>query len=125
MKYRFEASQGGSVAGFLVIGVILLVLTVGGVYLLQQRSEREPVSPGPVPATTSTSEKKNKPSSNNKENTTPTKESLQSSHVQKDTALPKTGPTNSIYVVLASALFAGFFVEYIQSFWQRFVQTRR
>lgn len=61
MQYS-RTNQGGSILAFVVVGVVLAVMVVGGVYLLRQRGEQARNTSQPTVGQTDTS-KQNQPSS--------------------------------------------------------------
>ncbi len=124
MKYQTIMSQGGSVAGFLVVGLILVSLAGGGVYFVQQRSAGEAKKPVDIVKTPASTEKKpdvkkNKP--------TPAPISSNESVVKSNNAatLPETGPADGPVGIIAGSLIVGFFVAYIQSRKYRFTWVQR
>ncbi len=125
MDKNFATSQGGSVAGFLIIGFILVVLALGGVYFVQQRENSETTKP--EAATAGTADKKT-----NTKTTKPAPVKVvtdgkksNSSGVQGGTTLPETGPADGLLAVLMSATVVGFSVAYVQSLRYRFASVRR
>jgi cytoskeletal protein RodZ len=129
-----RTKQGGSILGFILIGVVLAALLVGGVYFVRQQTAKQVTQPTPVeptssqqpsssdssespaPATedksdnTDTSDKKEETSANN----TPTENSSQPSS-QTATELPKTGPSQTIGVLIVVGILSYAVVLYARS----------
>jgi len=121
MKIFSGTSQGGSVANFLVIGIVLIALAAGGVYFLQQREAETPAKQPAVPiAPTEQAEKQKKSGNQNQTKKKPSNKSTKSQKERKNAALPQTGPADSLAVILASAVLAGLSVAYIRSILYRF-----
>ncbi len=123
MKNKIIMSQGGSVAGFLVVGLILVALAGGAIYFVQQRGVGEVEKPVDIVKTPSSTEKK----ANDKENkpaSTPASSS-ENGVKNKGTTLPETGPADGLAGIAISALVVGFFVAYIQSLRYRLAWAQR
>lgn len=124
MKHQTIMSQGGSVVGFLVVGLILVSLAGGGIYFVQQRGAGEAKKPIDIVKTPSSTEKKpdvkkNKPSS---ATISPDESVVKSNNTA---TLPETGPVDGPAGIIAGALIVGFFVAYIQSLRYRFTRVQR
>lgn len=128
MDKNFETSQGGSVVGFLIIGFILAVLAVGGVYFVQRRENSETAKPEATTTVTTdkkTSTKTTKPAPVHVITDGKKSNSGGVSGAQGGTTLPETGPTDGLLVVLISAIVVGISVAYVQSLRYRFALVRR
>lgn len=110
-----RTNQGGSVAGFMLIGVVLIVIAVGGVYYLQNRSN----SAVTTPETSGTTDKKNeKTAKTDKKKDTPKPIG------QRADSLPQSGPVDTLASIVAIAVLAGLTVAYLQSLRLRLVTER-
>ncbi len=114
MRVFEDTSQGGSVAGFLIVGAVLLALALGGVYFIQQRDNNVTTNTG-----SSSSPKVSKDTAKDKSEETPSSKNQNSSSTVDDNSsrrsLPETGPMDSLYNLVAIATLTGFAVAYIQS----------
>ncbi len=114
MRFFEDTSQGGSVAGFLVVGAVLLALALGGVYFIQQRDDNATTNTG-----SSSSPKVDKDTVEDKSKKTPSSEKRNSSSAVDDNnsgrSLPETGPMDSLYNLIAVSALTGFAVAYVQS----------
>ncbi len=120
---QMQTRQSGSVVSFLLVGVVLVGLVAGGIYVLQKRSNDTPPD---SPATThkpaepsSTSDKKpektpakTSPSSTPKQ--TPSK-SAAPSPVPGAATIPDTGPSDIIPAGTMFAVLFGTTIAYVQS----------
>lgn len=140
MKSNKLTKQGGSVATFVVVGVVLTAFVFGGVYLLQKRSQDSqktgPIAVSTSPSPTNTSKTTSSPQTTKlpsqspakpSPSKTPTATSAPSNTSQPQTtgniptnALPKTGPTEDFIGALMLALFAGVVVAYLRSYRVRY-----
>ncbi|QQG50724.1 MAG: LPXTG cell wall anchor domain-containing protein [Candidatus Saccharibacteria bacterium] len=110
-----RTNQGGSVLSFVIIGVILAAILVGGVYMVrQQTSQPSGEAPQEVveepPATTPTEETE-------KEAEKPQKEEpvQQTPQTEKEVELPQTGPAESLVSLIAIALLGFTATSYLRS----------
>jgi cytoskeletal protein RodZ len=130
-----HTNQSGSVVSFVVIGVVLIALVAGGVYLLQHRDDKQAKvqSPSPVAVTSSAPVPSSAPTSSPKTSTTPApSKSTQPSASPKPSVspqapivkapvvpgangLPATGPSDSIPGGFAAAILLGTTVAFVQS----------
>jgi LPXTG-motif cell wall-anchored protein len=117
-----RTNQGGSVLSFVAIGVLVVVLFVGGVYVVH----RQVTQPNPevVPAQKPTSSEPEKQSSKTPEKQdkkTPQSPSRQSntppvSNSNGTNELPQTGPTTELLASLfALGLLSAMAVSYVRS----------
>jgi cytoskeletal protein RodZ len=117
-----QKRQGGLVLSFVVIGGVLVLLLLGGVYFVRQRTSVEAINqPAPTPTseqtkTQSDKAKEDEAAKEQKDKTSSeTKSSTNSSSSNTTTALPQTGPAETVGVLLALALVTGAFTAYIRS----------
>lgn len=118
-----QRTQGGSILSFVVIGGILVLLLLGGVYFVRQRTSGETAAePAPAPVSDQSKTESDKPKEDQaakeekKDEPSPeTKPSTNSSSSNRTTALPQTGPAETISVLLALALITGAFTAYLRS----------
>lgn len=119
-----RTNQGGSVVSFVVIGVVLVALVVGGVYTLRQRNGVDtPVavepSASPSPTTAPSDSKSPAPapsqSTQPQPSTAPSGESSSSSGTAPQD-MPAAGPTDNLMTggIVAAAL-VGIGVSYTRS----------
>lgn len=134
-----RTNQGGSVASFLVVGVVLVAITLGGIFFVQQRNESGRVATSPTPSpsipggspsatqtppqssspSTSSSPKPSaspKPSSSSKPSTSPVPTSHPSTGTAPASDLPATGPTEGLLAVVPAALLIGAIIGYLKSY---------
>jgi len=123
-----RTKEGGSVLGFVVIGIIMAALLVGGVYAIRQLTAQPeptagPQEPAPTPSEPDQSEKQNKQnenksekqqSSDNKQTTQPeaTKPSSGSDQAKE---LPQTGPHETLLAAVMLATLSIVAVSYVRS----------
>ena len=103
--------QGGSVAAFVIVGIILAVLVIGGVYTVRKGGQGS--SPSPSVATSPSTAPSNSP------HTTPSK-SPSPSPAQKAPStgtapLPTTGPEDNVISTVMIAVLVGVATAYVQS----------
>lgn len=119
-----QGTQGGSVLSFVVIGGILVLLLLGGVYFVRQRTGAEAVNqPAPVSDQSKTESDKPKEDQAAKdkkdESSSETKPSTDSSRQQSSevpaATLPQTGPAETFTALLATMLLTGALTAYIRS----------
>ena len=122
-----RTNQSGSVVSFLVVGVILAVVVIGGITLLQNRDQQTPtaspsasVSPAPSPSA-GTSGSSNSPAP------TPSKSPTASSAPVPSTngTLPSTGPTDNLLSSIAGAILLGVIIAFVRSYRARVDLVRR
>ena len=116
-----RTNQGGSVLGFIIIGVVLALLFIGGAYIIRQQVERS-VTSGPIKAPEEQKpQPQPQPPQNDKQpdktpdTTTPLPQTPPSPTPSTKNELPKTGPAETAGVLLALALLAGASASYVQS----------
>lgn len=110
-----RTKEGGSVLGFVLIGVVLVALFLGGVYFVRQQTGQPPetTQPQPVPQEIPGPQP-------NGEQPQPT-ESAPSTDTQNTQGhLPQSGPREAISTALAMGAIAGVGLAYVRS---RRVQT--
>lgn len=121
-----QTRQGGSSLVFIIIGVLLAALLVGGVYVLRQQTAQKPApapqsQEKPTPAVSETQKDKKKEEKSANETASPQKEtskeesSTQSTPTASAAELPQTGGTETIGMMLSLAVSSGVIVAYIRS----------
>ena len=138
MHNQTRTNEGGSVVSFLVVGVILTALVLGGIFFVQQRNQgpEVAVSPSPIPSSTPSSSQTANPSPSKSPSPSPSSSPkpssspVPSSHPTTGTAptanLPTTGPVEDIIALtVPSALLMGTTVAYIRSRKTRLESFRR
>lgn len=119
-----RTDQGGSVLGFVVIGIVMAALLVGGIFAMQQSR----ITPGPTPAPQQPNEQPadQKPAekpSEEKEKPAP-QPTPQSAQQQAPAQLPsngpmhempQTGPVETMASAIAVLLVSGVLIAYIRS----------
>lgn len=118
-------NQGGSTTSFLLIGVALVILVAGGLYVLRGRDNEAKVQPTPSvvknSTTPSSATKKTskavpatRPSqSPEKRNTTGEPNIVR--HGNPSVPLPATGPSEGLSVAAVLSVLTGVSVSYLQS----------
>lgn len=125
--------QNGSVATFTVVGVVLALCVVGGIFLIQKRSQESSnpasvavntrsTSPEPSKSPVASSSPKATPKSSKTASPAPSKTKTPQSSpaarttpVSTDDKLPVTGPEDSLGGALMLASLVGVLVAYIRS----------
>jgi hypothetical protein len=118
--YSKRLNEGGSLGAFLVIGLVLAVLVVGGVYLVSR--------PAQSPQSTPVATKKPSPSKSvavsKAPQPSPTKSKAPSSGSHGPIAkappktaapLPATGPTEDMVSISMLGILVGFMIAYVRS----------
>jgi len=116
-----RTNQGGSVLGFIVIGVAMALLLVGGVYLVRQQINT-PSSQGPAqtPQPPKPQPEKPQPTKPNQGTVTPDQTTAPTALPQTpppspSSELPKTGPAETVSVLAALLLLTLAGVSYVRS----------
>lgn len=125
--YSKRASEGGSLITFLVVGVVLAALVVGGIYTVSRHQD----NPQPAPSSSTTSSKSPTKSiaASNTVHPVPSKSSkapppAQSSPVPhapivknspRQAPLPATGPTEDMMSVIMLGMLVGFAIAFVRS----------
>ena len=116
-----RTNQGGSVLGFIAIGVVLAGLLVGGVFFVRQQTAKQPqpAPENPTSQPTQPEPAQTTPSADDKKTETPpAEESAATPPVSTDksvTELPKTGSTETLSAMLALGLLSTVIVSYARS----------
>ena len=117
-----QGRQGGSVLSFVVIGGVLVLLLLSGVYFVRQRTSVEAVTiPAPAPAsdqskTQSDKAKEDEAAKEQKDKAaSEAKPSANPSSSNTTAALPQTGPAETVTLLLVLSLLTGAFTAYIRS----------
>lgn len=118
-----RTSQGGSVFGFIVGGVLLTLLLVGGVYMIRQQTRT--VQPAPITEEPTPSPEPEQPAAPSQEanpQSTPSQQTptqLPSENVSTTPPtpreIPQTGPRETLIGAFAAALLVGTALAYTQS----------
>ncbi len=120
MQSQTRTNQGGSVVSFVVVGLVLVAVAIGAIYLVQERSQHTQPTPSPTASTTKSPQPTNKDESKDGESK---KRQPQSSPQPSRTPsamrgqenLPKTGPEEALLSIVASASLVGMTVAYVRS----------
>ena len=125
MKSNKLTNQGGSVATFVVVGVVLAAFVIGGVYLLQKRNQdgqkTGPVAVSTTPSPTSTPKATKSPTSSPaKPAPSKTPASKPSQNIPTTASLPTTGPTEDFLGAFMLASLAGVAAAYLRSYRVRY-----
>jgi cell division protein FtsN len=125
-----RTNQGGSILNFVIIGVILALLLVGGAYFVRQRSQltADNGTSAPAPANPATPEEESAPENDTPAPSTPAEEKdeqasreeaapLTPAQPQTDEAkeLPETGPAETISAIFALGLVSYMTTAYVRS----------
>lgn len=117
-----RTNQGGSVAPFVVVGIVLLVLFGGGIYLLRQHADSNPPVPvGVSPSTEPVEEPSatpapSSPSLRSPQPSTSPSPSPEASEVSSgESDLPRTGPAETASSGIALAVLTAAVVSYVRS----------
>jgi LPXTG-motif cell wall-anchored protein len=115
-----RTNEGGSVLSFVVVGVVILLMLVGGIFAVRQlTSQPAPLTQEPAKTTPEQAkpqeqkpQESTKPSSSEKEQAaTPQTQTPAASNPE----LPKTGPTETVGFTLVLALITLAGVSYFRS----------
>jgi cytoskeletal protein RodZ len=116
-------NERGSVVGFIVVGVLLAALAIGGVYALNKYNS----SHSTTSSTNTTSDNSSTPADNSTATPSPQPAATNSSEPSSgqtqpdqsastdDNKLPQTGPVDTIVAFVAAALLAMCMVAYLRS----------
>jgi len=115
MTNNARTNQGGSVVSFIVVGIILLFIVIGGIYAVHKRADTQTatpsssvaVSPSVQPSNSSTVSPSSSPKAPSPSPTTPSSSTAPQSP-RAGTALPATGPADylpagGMFAVLVAA----------------------
>lgn len=119
-----QTRQGGSSVVFILIGVLLAALLIGGVYALRQQTAQKPVAVTPQPQSdlpdkseAPKDDKKEMPSdegAQQKQNTD--EQAAQKPQASTSTTeLPRTGGSENVGIIVSMALLIGVLVAYVNS----------
>jgi NhaP-type Na+/H+ or K+/H+ antiporter len=121
-KRQTRTSEGGSVISFIVIGVVLAAIVVGGIYVVQKRGENAPVATSPSPSPTASTEQA--PPAVSSPSPTPGTGKSPSSPSTKGGTLPSTGPSDDLMGAVGFAILLGVIIAYLRSYKFRFGSLR-
>ena len=119
-----RTNQGGSVVSFVVIGVVLVALVIGGIYMLQHRGGTDTPevakTNSPVPAPSASSSSAPAPSSSKSPAPSKSVQPTPSSSPAPSTGpvpenMPATGPSDILSGGVMAAILLGVVVSYTQS----------
>lgn len=109
-----RTNQGGSVLSFVVVGVILAGLLVGGIYFVNQQTSQPP-----TPVSRQPEKSANKDDKQTKKQTPPAAEPGNKPQSETDTntatELPATGPTELVGSLIVLGLLGGVVTSYLRS----------
>lgn len=117
--------EGGSVATFVIVGVILAAVMIGGVYLLQKRDQQSPKAPVAVkndtksPSSSPEASKQpspsKKPSATRSQSPAPKPEVTTKKDIPTAGSLPATGPQDNLIGATMLAIFVAVAIAYLRS----------
>jgi LPXTG-motif cell wall-anchored protein len=120
-----RANEGGSVLSFVVIGGILSLLLVGGVYFVRQQMTAEADTKPQTVSEPQATPPENEPDTQNNDKAAEKNDQKTSAESSKpnnaapqssaSATLPQTGPAESITAVLAVAFLSATFTAYVRS----------
>ncbi len=120
-----RTNQGGSVVSFVVVGIVLVALVIGGVYMLQHRGGDTPEvakTNSPVPAPSASSSSSPVPSTSKSPAPSKSVQPVPSSSpkpapstVPVPENMPATGPSDILPSGIVVAILLGVTVSYAQS----------
>ena len=116
-----RTNQGGSVVSFVVVGIVLVALVAGGIYVLQHRSgtdstEVTKTSNSPAPSTAAPSG--NTPAPTPSSSVQPVPSSPKAPDMTSEptpASMPATGPSDILPGGIMVAILLGLVVAYMQS----------
>jgi len=123
-----RTNEGGSVISFIVVGVVLAAIVVGGIYVVQKRGENAPAaspvatSPSPSPAASDSTPPAVAPGT--QPSPSPSKSSSASPLPSTGVPLPHTGPSDDIVGAVGFAVLLGVVIAYLRSYKFRFGSLR-
>jgi gas vesicle protein len=115
---RRRTNQGGSVASYILIGVILVVGLVAGIYFLNQSGQQARKSQEQSPAisgVSTTTKKSNSSNTNSQNKTTSTTTQPKTANQTKSQNMPTTGPEVSVFELVGVYLLAASVAGYLLS----------
>jgi hypothetical protein len=120
-----QTKQSGSVASFLVVGLVLVALVGGGIYLLKHRSDTNSIKvaktstlPSASVSTTVTPKKSSKPSPHSTPIPTPVIKTTQpaaKSSAPTPATMPVTGPSDLMPAGIVMAILVSSAASFVQS----------
>jgi LPXTG-motif cell wall-anchored protein len=116
-----RTNEGGSVLGFVVVGVVLVGLLLGGAYFLshQRNTQSTGTQPVPAPAEKKTDDGNRKSDDTKSRNQESDKDKSQASPQQEQQAssneLPQTGPADTALSMVAVGLLSAAVFSYLRS----------
>lgn len=116
-----RTNQGGSVLGFIVVGVVLVALFVGGAYTVHQLSAQPEVAPAqpeqapPKSRENKDDSSKDQPQKTDNQPAKPQQNPAGNSSQSPAAELPQTGPAELLGTLLALGLLSATAVSYARS----------
>jgi LPXTG-motif cell wall-anchored protein len=115
-----RTNQGGSVLIFIIAGVVLTALLIGGIFWIHQQNTTAPAPlPTPTTPTAPTEPQASKPEeshdSHQTANNTPVQPQATNTGPTSSSELPATGPTESVASILVAAIISGTAVSFVRS----------
>lgn len=113
-----RTNQGGSILSYVIIGGVLALLLVGGVYFMRQQAASPQPAEGPTPVADQPA-KEPTPEQTQPEEVKPEASTGQPAPQQAQppaaSGLPQTGPAESIMALLALGSLTAAVIAYMQS----------
>lgn len=118
-----RTNQGGSVASFIVVGVILTAIVIAGIYFVHQRNQAPTETGTPATPVASSPSSPNapapSPSQSPQSSPQPAQPSPQTPQPpvanQNEAPLPATGPSEDFMTLLGLAALVGVVASYVRS----------
>ncbi len=122
-----RTNQGGSVVSFLVVGIILVGLVIGGIYAVQKRGGNAPTTPVVTtsPAASTSATPSPAPSKTASPSAQPSQPPAPTQGGAKTSPLPATGPSDNLPAAVAFAILLGIVISYVQSRRVRYQSARK
>lgn len=118
--------EGGSVASYIMVAIVLAVLVLGGVFIVQKTGQKQPITPPGVTVRPSPVAKSPSPKPSQKPSPTPAPTIRPPVTGTAPTEpLPKTGPSDNWISLGMLAVLVGTIVSYVQSLYLRLERSAR
>ena len=121
MDNQARTNQGGSVASFIVVGVILTAVVIAGIYFVHQRTQSPTDAPATPVASSPASPNAPAPSPSQSPQSTPQPVQPSPQAPQPPVAnhneapLPATGPSEDLLAIVGLATLVGAVASYMRS----------
>lgn len=123
MDNQARTNQGGSVASFIVVGVILAAVVVAGIYFVNQRNQAPTNTGTPASPVASSPSSPNNPAPSPSQSPQSTPQPVQPSPQapqppvanHNEAPLPATGPSEDFLGLIGLALLVGMAISYARS----------